>query len=151
MVVAARVSRRAFEEAWLSGKHGDQIAAQFGLNRSTVTRFVKRFGLPLRVERRPARWIIPIDRRGEFRVMWLAGVMNRDMAKHFGCHRRSIANHAAKEGFPPRPASQSKSLITIEQFRELSLAVRLSVFAGIEQEQFRLAEMVDHIRSRVAA
>jgi hypothetical protein len=146
MPVAVRISRARFTDFWQRHVHGDVIAAHFGIDRSTVTKLARRYGLTLRHERRAARWAIPFERSAEFTDMWRGMVKSGHIAAHFGVNRKTVENHAKRLLLPLRGKGSNTRWLDLSQWRDLQLRDAMAASARKEQAALRLAEMVDKIR-----
>lgn len=144
MPAAVRISRARFTEMWLGHVHGDAIAAAFGIDRSTVTKFAKRFGLPLRTQRKCARWVIPFDRSDEFAAMWRAWVKTDEIARHFGCNCKTVENHAKRLGLPAKGRGNPERFLSLADFRALQLREAMARSAAETRAQMKLADMIDY-------
>lgn len=136
-----RVSRAAFERMWLDPTvTTDQIAARFGIHRSTVTPVGKRFGLPPR-KQGSKRHAIPAG----FADMWAAGVRGADIAAHYGYSRNYLARVASNAGLPPRKQG-GHYLMRLDDYLQVKMALSMARSARIEQAALINAEMVDDKR-----
>ncbi len=143
MPVAVRISRARFTDLWQRHVHGDVIAAHFGINRSTVTKLARRYGLDLRHDRRPARWVIPFERSAEFTAMWCGMVKCGQIALHFGVHNKTVENHAKRLMLPLRGKGGASKWLDLSQWREVQLRDAMAVSARESYAALRLSEMVD--------
>lgn len=143
MPVAVRISRARFTDLWQRHVHGDVIAAHFGINRSTVTKLARRYGLELRHDRRPARWAIPFERSAEFTAMWRGMVKCGQIAQHFGVNNKTVENHAKRLMLPLRGKGGAGRWLDLAQWRDVLLREALAARAREEEAALRLAEMVD--------
>ena len=143
MPVAVRISRARFTDMWQRHVHGDVIAAHFGINRSTVTKLARRYGLDLRRERRAARWVIPFERSAEFTAMWRGMVTCGQIARHFGVNRKTVENHAKRLLLPLRGKGGAGRWLDLSQWRHVQLREAMAASARETQAAMRLAEMVD--------
>lgn len=141
MPIAVRISRARFTEMWMGHIHGDIIAAHFAIDRTTVTKVARRFGLPLRTKRKVARWVIPFDRSTEFIAMWRGNVKLCEMARHFACNRKTVENHAKRLLQPLR--GKGKRMLDLGQWAHVQLRHALAARAREEQAALANAEMVD--------
>lgn len=142
MPCAVRISRARFTAMWLGHVGGDEIAAHFGIDRSTVTKIAKRYDLPLRLEIKVARRVIPFDRAEDFAAMWRADVKCADIARHFDCSRKTVENHARRLGLPLRGKGNTARWISLAEFRAAQLREAMAASAKAEQ-----AAMIEYWRA----
>lgn len=114
----------------------DQIAATFGMHRSSVAGVAKRLGLPPAKCGAKSRPIPPL-----FAEMWDFGVSGQYLAQHFGFSRNYLARVAARAGLEPRRQG-GRYHATVEDFMTARLASCLAQAAARES-----MAAVDHWRA----
>jgi transposase len=130
---AIRISRARFTAMWSGHVGGDAIATAFGIDRSTVTKIAKRYDLPLRLEIKVARRVIPFDQANAFAAMWLADVKCADIARHFDCNRKTVENHAKRLGLALRGKGNATRWLTIADYHAAQLREAMAATAKAEQ------------------
>lgn len=142
MTQGRRISRAAFVEAWNNPDlTTEDIAAMFGVYRTSVSHMGQRRGLPPR--KCGAK---PKVQREPFASLWLAGVSTLDIAKAIGVSRNYTGVLARRFGLSNRPQG-ARDVISIEDFRALQLREAMAASAREEQAALALAEMVDGRRT----
>ena len=137
-----KINRRAFEAMWHDpAKTTDEIAAAFGLHRSSVTPLGYRLGLSPRKSGPKPR----LD-EAMFRALWAAKVTTAEIGRVMGVARNYPGVVAKRLGLPKRPQGMRGS-ITLADFRALQLRDALSARAREEQAALLNAEMVDDARA----
>lgn len=141
-----RINRRAFEAMWHdSAKTTDEIAAAFGLHRSSVTGIGYRMGLsPRKVGAKPR-----ID-EALFRSLWAAQVTTAEISRVMGMARNYPGVVAKRLGLPKRPQGM-RGTISATDFLSQQLRIAMAASARREQEALWLSEMVDGDPRRRAA
>ena len=141
MAQGRRINNAAFAKAWNNPDlTTEDIAAQFGVYRTSVSTMGQRRGLPPR--KCGAK---PKISREPFATMWLAGVSAKDIAQALGVTRNYTGVLARRFGLPNRPQGH-RATISLAEFHEMQLRAALAASARVEQEALRLAEMVDGLR-----
>lgn len=144
MPKARRISRAEFERLWMVEEWGGQrVADHFGVSRCTVTKWARAFGLPLRLETRVARRVIPSDRVPELIDMWRRRVKAADIAGYLGCDTRTVFNTARRHGEGNRGKGSAKLFLSLDEYLQQQLAKRLAQDAVVIRGALRDAEMVD--------
>lgn len=138
----------AFRAAWMDPSlPKGRIAQMFGLTRLQVYLHAKGMGLPSKKVGR-----LPIfDFGPDFSAMWSDGVLQADMARHFGCSLALIGIEADRRGLPRRSRVGPRNQITLAQWRELQLGRAMAVQAAETAAALELFEMVDLAMKRRAA
>ena len=135
---SVRVSRAAFAAMWNDpAKTTDQIAAAFGMHRSTVAPTGQRLGLPTR-----KTGTKPIIGPEPFTSLWMAGVAAAEIAREIGVTRNYTCVLAQRFGLPKRQRG-ARNVITISDYRALQLRAALAASASETAAAMRDAEMVD--------
>lgn len=141
---AKRIPRAEFERLWMVEEWGGQrVADHFGVNRSTVTTWARAFGLPLRLETRVARMVVPADRVPEMVDMWRRRVKVAEIARHFGCGTRTVYNTMRRHGEGNRGKGSGTLFLTLDAYLQQELARRLAREAMSVRGAWAAAEMVD--------
>lgn len=134
----AKINRRVFEAMWFDPTvTTDEIAARFGLYRTSVTPLGYRLGLPPR--KTGAK---PKVCRDTFCALWLAHVSTAEIARHLGISRNYTGVLARRFGLGNRPQGM-RGTISMADYRVLQLREALAARAREEQAALRMAEMVD--------
>jgi hypothetical protein len=137
-----RISRAAFAAMWDDPTvTTDEIAARFGLHRSSVTPYGRRLGLP---KRKPGRKVILSDPK-LFQEMWVAGVSSPDIAAHFGISKNYPVGIAQQMGLPKRKQGGHYA-ITIADFQAIKLREAMAASARAEQNAMAEAGMLHGYR-----
>jgi len=148
MPTARRISRAEFERLWLVEEWGGQrVADHFGVNRSTVTKWARAFGMPLRTKVRLARRVVP---RGDVPMlldMWRCRVKASEIARHCGCNTRTVANTARRHGLGNRGKGSPTLFLTLEEYFSQRMVLQLARDAAVTRAALRDAEMVDSPRA----
>lgn len=128
------ISNAAFAKAWHNPDlTTDDIAAMFGVYRTSVSEMGRRRGLPPRkIGAKPKL------SREPFTTLWLAGVSALDIAKALGITRNHTGTYAKRFGLPPRRRG-SRDTISLEDYRANRL--RLAMAATAAQEQAAQADV----------
>ncbi len=136
-----RISRAAFVAMWHDpAVTTDEIAARFGMHRSSVTPYGQRIGLPPR-----KTGIKPKVCRKTFTELWLANVSTAEIARSLGIARSYTGVLARSFGLEPRQQGMRR-VITIDDYRAAQLREALAASAREEQAAMRRAAMVDGLR-----
>ncbi len=134
-----RVSRRAFAAMWNDPSvTTDQIAATFGMHRSSVSPTGKRFGLHPR-----SLGAKPEINREPFASWWTAGVAGRDICKAMGLCRNYPGVLAKRFGLEPRPKF-FRAKLSLADFQGIQLRLAMETSARETQGALMDAEMVDN-------
>lgn len=121
-----------FRRMWLDPKMTKpKIGARFGMNRAQVWQHAQRLGLP---PRKPGRVFVHVF-GADFDALWRAGVLAREMARHYGCSVSLISHEAARRGLPRRTRSMPQG--------RTMLQYRLAQTAAETTAALHLSEMVD--------
>lgn len=137
-------SRAEFCRLWNSPMSLKEIAAHFKCATRTITDRATKYGLPCKTGGAPRK----ID-RGALVEMFHFGLEYAEIAKALGCSRSAVAvivlEMVADKRLPPRGkgfhAKRRRDKLT--DFLAHKARQRLAEAAKAEQEQLRLAEMVD--------
>lgn len=141
MTQGRRISRAAFVEAWNNPDlTTEDIAAMFGVYRTSVSHMGQRRGLPPR--KCGAK---PKVQREPFASLWLAGVSTLDIAKAIGVSRNYTGVLARRFGLSNRPQG-ARDVISIEDFRALQLREAMAASARETLGHMACAEMLDDPR-----
>ena len=136
-----RISRAAFVAMWNDPTvTTDEIAARFGMHRSSVTPYGQRLKLPPR--KGGAK---PKVCREAFTALWLAKVGTAEIARSLGVSRNYTGLLARSYGLPPRRQG-ARDNISLEDYRQLQLREALAVSARETEAALILSEMVDGFR-----
>lgn len=143
MTQGRRIPRAAFAEAWNNPDlTTDDIAAMFGVYRTSVSRMGRARGLPPRKTGSK-----PQIKREPFASMWMAGVSTAEIAKALGLSRNYTGVLARRMGLPNRQQG-TRQVISMDDYRAAKLREALAARAAEEQAALRLAEMVDGRRDQ---
>lgn len=138
---SVRVSRAAFAAMWHDpAATTDQIAAAFGMHRSTVAPTGQRLGLPPR--KTGTKPQIP---REPFASLWMAGVAAAEIAREIGVSRNYTCVLAQRFGLPKRRRG-ARNVITLADYRALQLRAAMAASASETAAAMRMAEMVDNFQ-----
>ncbi len=141
MTQGRRISRSAFVEAWNNPDlTTDDIAAMFGVYRTSVSHMGQRRGLPPRKTGAKPK----IDRE-PFVSLWLAGVSTLDIAKHLGVSRNYTGVLARRFGLQGRPQGARK-VISMDDYRAMQLRAAMAASARETLGHMAMAEMLDDPR-----
>lgn len=133
-----RVSRAAFASMWNDRScTTDQIAAAFGMHRSTVAPTGQRLGLPPR--KTGTKPQIP---REPFASLWMAGVAAAEIAAELGIGLKHTTIVARRLGLQPRHRN-FRAGITLADYRAQLLRAAMAASASETAAALRMAEMVD--------
>jgi hypothetical protein len=136
-----RISRSAFVEAWNNPDlTTEDIAAMFGVYRTSVSHMGQRRGLPPRKTGAKPK----IDRE-PFVSLWLAGVSTLDIAKHLGVSRNYTGVLARRFGLQGRPQGARK-VISVDDYRAMQLRAAMAASARETLGHMAMAEMLDDPR-----
>lgn len=136
-----RINHAEFARAWNNPDlTTEDIAAMFGVYRTSVSTMGQRRGLPPR--KCGAK---PKIAREPFASLWMAGVAAAEIAAELGVSRNYTGVLARRFGLPNRPRG-SRQVISMADYRALVLRQALAARAREEEAALRLAEMVDHRR-----
>lgn len=141
------VSEAEFRRMW-----GDltitvaQIGERLGISQQAVTARAIGRGLPQRPKRggEPACDPVALTR------LYVAGVRKVEIARVFGCSRRTIHNYLVRLSLPRR-CDKSSPTISLADYAADRLRDRLAISAKAEMAALRNAEMVDRQPGRPAA
>lgn len=130
------MSEAAFRRLWNDpALTKEAIGRCLGISSQAVSQRAQSRGLPARPPRTYASLcVLPVD---EFRDMWLAGVMTRDIIAHFGCSHLTPKNTARRLGLPLRGRSWQHRGITIEEYRQVQLAQAMADEAKRREDRLR--------------
>jgi hypothetical protein len=149
MAQGRRISRAAFVDAWNNPDlTTDDIAAMFGVYRTSVSRMGQTRGLPPR--KTGAK---PRITREPFASLWLAGASTLDIARHLGVSRNYTGVLARRFGLQGRPHG-ARTVISMDDCRALQLREAMAASARETLGHMACAEMLDDRRAvmrRVAA
>lgn len=122
-----RIPRAAFVAMWNDpAVTTDQIAARFGMHRSTVSPYGQRIGLPPR-KTGAKRQIC----EKTFTALWLAGVATTDIARALQFHRTHSTYLARRLGLPKRQGF--RKVISLDDYRTAQLREAMAATAKAEQ------------------
>lgn len=139
MAQGRRINHAAFAKAWHNPDlTTEDIAAMFGVYRTSVSTMGQRRGLPPR--KCGAK---PKLTREPFASLWLAGVGASDIAAALGVSRNYTGVLARRFGLPNRPQG-ARNVISMADYRALQLRTALAASAREEQAALVLSEMVDN-------
>jgi hypothetical protein len=129
-----------FTRLWLDeAVSRPRIAARFGMSLLQVWVHAQKLGLPDRkAGRKRSVAFGPL-----FASMWQAGVLRREMARHFCCSLALIGIEADRQGLQRRVRGVSQPKLTLIQFREWQIGQAMARHAAEEQAVLLLSEMVD--------
>lgn len=144
--IPAETIRRVWRDPSLTTA---QAAAAVGLSRSNLWRRAMALGEAPRPE--GTRPVITDADAPLFGRLWLAGVMAREIARHFGCHHLTVSVTARRLGLPPRRMGGRQAGLTLEDFRALGLRERLAAAARAEDAARREAGLIDIVRGGAPA
>lgn len=137
-----RIPAAEIRRVWLDPALTTAEAARaVGLTRANLWRRAMAMGLPSR--KRGKR---PIADEAEFTLLWNAGVASREIAKYFGIDRTTVSGTKRRLGLKSRPQGFNHRVLTLAQYREQELAVRLLAAADAEERAIRQAGRRDDVR-----
>jgi hypothetical protein len=141
-----QITAAQFKQLWMNPDlRAKDIAVELGISTSAVISRARTRGLPDRKQ----LGIVFRDRKiddPEFADMYLSGVSLKDLYELYDCAHSVIARTAAKMMLP-KQQRQSRSKISLDDYRALKLRSRMAAQAKIEAGHWRNAEMVDGSRS----
>jgi len=128
--------------AWADTATPTEVSARaLGITRHRLSDMARCIGLP---PRRPGPKPRVSD-GDEFAAMWAAGVGTGEIMRHYGWKRRSGPFVMARLlGLPPRPHGRSHHSITVAEFRERQIALRMAEAASVTRCALRDAGMTDN-------
>ncbi|MFP5510768.1 MAG: hypothetical protein ACLGIP_16675 [Alphaproteobacteria bacterium] len=133
-----RISNAAFIRAWNDASlTTDEMAAMFGVHRSSISRMGKIRGLPPRKQ-----GVKPVIAREPFASWWMAGVGSADIAKALGISRNYTTILARRFGLPNRPQGARK-VISLTDYRAMQLRDAMAASARETEAALHLSEMKD--------
>ena len=139
--MSRKFNSAAFTAAWNNPDlTTDDIAAMFGVYRTSVSHMGQRRGLPPRKTGAKPK----IDRE-PFVSFWLAGVSTLDIAKHLGVSRNYTGVLARRFGLQGRPQGARK-VISMDDYRAMQLRAAMAASARETLGHMAMAEMLDDPR-----
>lgn len=88
-----------FRKDWSDGVSVSEMGEKFGVNKSTISNWAKKAGLPNRIGGRTH--VVKVN--DAFRRAWDAGISNKKIAAALGASETAVLNAARKAGLNRRP------------------------------------------------
>lgn len=139
-----RIPRAAFVAMWNDQTvTTDQIAARFGMHRSTVSTYGQRIGLPPRKTGAKVKVC-----EATFAALWHASVATSEIAAAMGMCRTHTTYLARRLGLPKRQGK--RQVISLADYRAGLLREAMAASARETKAALLLSEMVDGVRNPVS-
>lgn len=124
-------SASEFRRMWLDASiPRREVGARLGMTVLQVYLHAKAMGLPRRRGGcKPSVVFGPL-----FAEMWRAGVLQRDMSRHFGCSLALIGIEADRQGLERRSRSGPRQSLTLAQFWEWRLGQMMAARVAAERQ-----------------